>query len=198
MPLPSDKKESLIGNRNTTRIAGWTRGKKRFVIDPAELHPRGVYGGGIAPGFPDITTGVLYAFDNTPSITETYFEEVMLPFPCRITGVAIHNGSAVAGNVTVGLADTDGIPLPGIVSASTAQATANVLQKIPFALPYDAEGPARFFIMLQFSSASARYRGHKFGIHYCGKDTAQTYGTLKAFTPPTAWLQAGSFHALLY
>ena len=138
MPLPSDKKESLIGNRNTTRIAGWTRGKKRFVIDPAELNARGVWAGGIGPGFPDVTTGTLYAFDNTPATTETYFTEVMLPFPCRIDGVTIHNGSALAGNITVGLADTDGNPLPGIVSASSLQGAANTLQKIPFALPYEA------------------------------------------------------------
>ena len=198
MPLKRDPKQGYVGNRTNTRLVGYNSGKLRWSWDARALNSRGVWAGGVGPSFPDVTTGVLYANDNTPVITETYVTEIMLPFPCRINGLVIQNGSASAGNITVALADSDGNPLAGIVSASTAQGTANTLQKIPFALPYDAEGPARYFAMIQFSSASARYRGHKIGHHYCAAITGQTYGTIKAFTPPTAWAAAGSFHAGFY
>lgn len=201
LTMPKKDPKEFLANpqaRRASRFSVFLNGLRRFNVAPSVLHPRGVFTGGVSVSFFDTTTGVLYAADNTPVTTETYVHELLVPYPCRITGLAIANGSAVAGNVTVGLADNDGNPIPGIVSAATAQSGTNAYQKIAFGTPLDCEGPARYFAMVQFSSASARYRGHKAGIGFCAAQTSQTFGTLKAFTPPTGFAAAGAIIAQAY
>lgn len=125
--------------------------------------------------------------DTTPSTTETYVARVFIPCNTTLTGVAILNGSAVAGNVTVALADSSGVPVSGAKSASTAQSGTAALQQIPFASAVDVKGPAEYFVMAQFDSTSARFRSHAVGNFKAGKLTSQTYGTIAAFTPPTGF-----------
>jgi hypothetical protein len=123
--------------------------------------------------------------DTTPVTTETYLARVFVPHNCTLTGVSILNGSAVAGNVTVGLADSKGNPMAA--SASTAQSGTAAFQKIPFAAPLNVKGPAEYFVMAQFDSTSARFRSHALGNFKAGKLTGGTYGTVAAFTPPTGF-----------
>jgi len=136
--------------------------------------------------------------DSTPVITETYLSEIHVPTNCTITGIELFNGSNVTGNVTVGLADALGNPIAAAQSASTAGSGTDAYQRIPFAAPYVASGPATYFIQVQYSSATARYNTHTVGRHATGKQTGQTYGTLTAFTPPTTFTTAIGNIAGLY
>lgn len=123
--------------------------------------------------------------DTTPVVTETYIARVFVPVNTTLTGVNILNGSAVAGNVTVGLADWNGNVLAK--SGSTAQSGTAALQAIPFANTLDVLGPGTYYVMVQFNSTSARFRTHTLGAFVTQKRTSQTYGTLTNFTPATTF-----------
>lgn len=105
-----------------------------------------------------------------------------------LTGVAVFNGSDVTGNVTVGLATAAGAPIAAAKSASTAGSGTDAYQRIPFATPYAAVGPAMYYLQVQYDSATARYNTHTVGNFGCLVQTAQTYGTLASFTPPTTFV----------
>ncbi len=119
-----------------------------------------------------VTAGV--GNDTQPALGETYVAEVYVPLNAELTGIALLNGSAVGGNVTAILYDSAGAPLAQ--SASTAQAGA-AFQQLPFAGgTVKARGPARYFVGVQFSSTSARFRGHAIGNFLAGRKTGETYG----------------------
>jgi hypothetical protein len=126
--------------------------------------------------------------DSTPVTTETYVSEIFIPCTMTITGIAVFCGSVTTGNVTVGLADANGQPIAEAKSASTAVPTADVYQRIPFAAPYVAKGPAMHFIQVQYDSTSHRYNTHTVGNHAVMKQTSQTYGTFTSFTVPTTFV----------
>lgn len=122
------------------------------------------------------TTGT----DTTPVVTETYYARVFVAANCTLTGVALLNGSAVAGNVTAILYDADGVPLAQ--SATTAQSGTAAYQDFAFATAYEAQGPGRYYVGFQFSSTSARFRTHTVGRFSTGKKTGETYGTATTLT----------------
>lgn len=154
--------------------------------------PRGLWVGSTAP---QVSTD----FNNsTPVVTETYVSEIFVPCNMTITGVALFNGSDVTGNVTVGLATSAGAPIAAAKSASTAGSGTDAIQRVPFASPYAAVGPATYFIQVQYSSGTARYNTHVLGNHGVLVQTSQTYGTLASFTPPTVFVTAVSNVAALY
>ena len=139
-----------------------------------------VFHSGEAPP-PTATTGT----DTTPVVTETYFSRVFLPANARITGLALLNGSAVAGNITGYLYDADGAVVAS--TASTAQSGTAGYQSVALSAPVDAIGPAVYFVGWQFNNTSARFRTHTLGVFTTQKTTGGTYGTAPAMTP------AGSF-----
>jgi len=136
--------------------------------------------------------------DSTPVTTETYVSEIWVPCNMTITGVALFNGSNVTGNVTVGLADSTGAPIAAAKSASTAGSGTDAYQRVPFATPYAAKGPATYFIQVQYDSGTARYNTHAVGNHGVLVQTSQTYGALTSFTPPTTFTANVSNMAALY
>lgn len=153
-------------------------------IGPATPYagPTVFHTGAAAP--PTTTSGT----DTTPVVTEEYVTEVFVPLNCQLTGVALLNGSAAAGNVTAILYDSNG----GIVanSASTAQSGTAAYQQIPFSAPVNVRGPAKYFVGFQFSSTSARFRTHILGNFGAAKKTGQVYGTLTALTAPSTFTTA--------
>lgn len=130
-------------------------------------------------------TSATMGTDTTPVVTETYVARVFVPLNTTLTGISVLNGSAVAGNVTVALADSSGTVVAA--SATTAASGTAAFQKVPFAAAYAAKGPGEYFVLLQCNNTSNRFRSHAVGNFKAGKLTAQTYGTLPAFTPPTAF-----------
>lgn len=123
--------------------------------------------------------------DTTPVVTETYICRVLIPANATLTGVALLNGSAVAGNVTAILYNRDGQPITK--SASTAQAGTAGYQLIPFAAMQPVRGPGIHFIGVQFDSTSARFRSHALGAFTAFKKTGETYGTATAITSPNTF-----------
>ena len=123
--------------------------------------------------------------DTTPVVTETYVSRVDIPMNTTITGLAILNGSLVAGNMILALTDSNGVVLAQ--TPSTVQAGAAAFQQVPFAAPLAVRGPGMYFLIAQFNNVGARFRSHTLGNFRAGKLTAQTYGTLPTFTPPTTF-----------
>lgn len=130
--------------------------------------------------------------DTTPVNTETYIVEVYVPTTMTVTGVALLNGSAVAGNVKISLATSAGVPIGGAVTASTAQAGTAVYQLIPFAASYSAVGPATYYLLVQFdTNTTPRFRTHTVaGTCGASKKTGETYGTFTTVTAPTTFTTA--------
>lgn len=123
---------------------------------------------------------------SAPSITTTYITQIFVPANATLTGVSFRNNSAT-GNVTIGLADSTGAPIAAAKSASTAITVAGNYQDVPFAAPYAAVGPATYYVQAQFSSAGSSVFFYTVGSMGATTQTAQTYGTLTSFTPPTTF-----------
>lgn len=125
--------------------------------------------------------------DTTPATTTTYIAEVLVPFAVVLTGLALLNGSAAAGNIQLALADGTGKVIA--MTASVAQSGTNAFQRVPFASQLSIASPGKYYVMAQFSSASARFRSHALGNFETTTQTGGTYGTFSNLTPP------GSFTA---
>ena len=136
--------------------------------------------------------------ENVASVTETYIAEMFVPANTIITGVAVVNATAVAGNITVGLADSTGAPIAAAKSATTAASGTAAYQRVPFAAPYAAKGPQTYYVMLQADNTGYKFRTHTVGNCDTQKLTAQTYGTFTAFTPATTFTTAVGPVAGLY
>jgi hypothetical protein len=134
--------------------------------------------------------------DTTPVITETYIAEVFVPANATLTGIALFNGSAVSGNVKVGLANSAGAVVAS--SASTAQSGTDAYQRIAFSTAYAAVGPATYYVLLQVDNTTARFNSHTFGNFGAAKKTGEVYGTLTTITPPTTFTTALGPIASLY
>lgn len=128
--------------------------------------------------------------NSTPVITETYVTSMFVPCNMTITGVQLFNGSDVTGNVKVGLANPiTGVPIAAAVSATTAGAGTDAYQKVPFATPYEAKGPANYLVCVQYSSATARYNTHTIGTDPCIAQAGSTFGTIPTINPlPTVFV----------
>ncbi len=124
--------------------------------------------------------------NTTPSPTEIYLAELFVPLGVNAAGVALFNGGAVGGNVTLGLYDGRGVRLGQ--SASTPQAGTEAYQRVPLPLRLD---PGVYWLAAQFSSSASRFRTHAFGNFSTGKLTGQTYGTLPPVMVPSTTFAPG-------
>jgi hypothetical protein len=123
--------------------------------------------------------------DSTPVTTETYISEIFVPANCTATGIAVFNGSNVTGNMNVGLADSAGAVIAE--SADTAGSGTSAYQLIPFTATEALVGPATYYILVQYSSATARYKSPILGAFGASKKTGETFGTFTTVTPPTTF-----------
>lgn len=137
--------------------------------------------------------------DVTPAVTEQFAAEVFIPANMTVTGVAIFNGSAVAGNVQISMYTSAGAPITAAQSASTALSGTDAYQLVPFATPWAAKGPATYYVNTQYNNTGARLNTILFGTS-CGtvKYTSQTYGTFVAQTAPTTFTASVGPYASLY
>lgn len=122
--------------------------------------------------------------DVTPATTETFIAELLLAVASYVTGFAVFNGSAVAGNLTVVLYDAAGNIITK--SASTAQSGTDAFQRIAFAAAQKLP-PGRYYVGVKCSSASARINCHPIGNFGASKKTGEAYATTTAITPPTTF-----------
>lgn len=135
--------------------------------------------------------------DQTPVATEVYICELFVPCNTIVTGLAIMNGSAVSGNLKVGLADSTGSLIA--FSASTAQSGTDAYQRIPFTNQITLLGPATYFSLVFIDNATGRLNTHTFGNFGASKQTGQVYATgFTAITPPTTFTTTLGTIASLY
>ena len=100
-------------------------------------------------------------------------------------GFALLNGSAVAGNVKVGLYDRLGRLVAE--SASTAQSGTAAFQRINWTKSINLT-PGTYYVGVTFDNTGARFRAHPFGNFGATKATGLAYGTLpKTISPPTTF-----------
>lgn len=136
--------------------------------------------------------------DTTPATTETYIAELFMPAGVYSTGIALMNGSAVAGNVFAALADSQGALITGALTGAVAQSGTAAYQRLPWTAPFILKGPQTVYALFQFSSTSARFRSHTVGNFGASKKTGETNGTFTAITVPTTFTTALGAVAGLY
>lgn len=178
-----DKGTSTIAGAKTFTLAitptGGVAAAGGFSAAPRALHSQGQKA---------VTTSD--GNNSTPSTTETYITSMFVPCNMTITGVNVFNGSDVTGNTQVGLANAvTGAPIAAAQSAATAGSGTDAYQKIAFATPYAAVGPANYLVCVQYSSATARYNTHTLGTDPCVVQTGTTFGTMPTISPlPTVFV----------
>jgi len=156
----------------------------------ATVSPRCFHTGGIT------VTQTTDGNDTTPVTTETYIAEVFIPCGTLLTGIALFNGSAVAGNIKLGLADSTGAVVAS--TASTAASGTDAFQRVPFSSTYYATGPSTYYVLLQCNNTSNRFNSHIAGNFGASKKTSEVFGTLTTITPPTTFTTALGPIASLY
>lgn len=170
---------TTIGASGTTTPTGGIVQASNFAVVPM------AHSGGIG------ATSATMGTDTAPSITETYVVMVYVPVNGSFTGISILNGSAIAGNLTIAMANSGGqliTSVPSTVSASTAASGTAAFQAIPFVGPHALVGPAYYFILLQCDSTSYRFRTHVVGAFPAGKLTGTTYGSMPSnFAVPSTF-----------
>jgi len=136
--------------------------------------------------------------DTTPVATETYIAEVFIPGPgsVTVTGVSVFNGSAVAGNIAVALADSSGSVVAS--SASTSASGTDAYQRVAFSAAYTAVGPATYYVLLQSNNTGHRFNTHTFGDFGASKKTGESFGSFTTITPPTTFTAGRGPIASLY
>jgi hypothetical protein len=141
--------------------------------------PRNCHTGGV----PAQTTG--FGTNATTNTAGTvYLSEVFVPCNISVTGVAVFNGTAVAGNGKVILYDSAGARVA--ISATTAMTGATAYQLIPFTGgPIAVVGPATYFIGTIYDTTTHDLRGHTIGSFAVGEDTGNTYATDSTFATVT-------------
>jgi len=156
--------------------------------------PRLIHTGGAPATSTSFGTNTTDVVDGT-----VYLAEVEVPCNKTVTGVAVFNGTAVAGNGKVMLYDSTGARLA--ISASTAMSGPEAYQSIAFTAPVAIVGPGRYFIGVIFNTTTHDLRGHTLGAFATGTDAGNTYATDSTFatvTVPTTFTTAVGPVASLY
>lgn len=131
--------------------------------------------------------------------TETYRAEVFVPATCSSTGVAVFNGTAVAGNLTAFLIGSTGAEIGTVNTASTAASGTTAYQLIPWSGgPFTILGPATYWIAVQGNNNGGDLRTHVVGAFGADKQTGTTYGTLTVAASPTTFTTGLGVIAQLY
>lgn len=197
-----------IAGGNDLMVFTTTNNAEGVAITPA-LTPTGgvVAAGGFTARARCVHTGGVPAQTtsfgtNAASNTDgtVYLAECFVPANMSVTGVAIFNGTAVAGNGKVMLYDSAGTRVA--ISASTAMAGTTAYQLIPFTGgPIAVVGPATYFIGAIYDTATHDLRGHTIGSFAAGEDAGNTYATDSTFatvTLPTTFATTTGPIASLY
>lgn len=134
--------------------------------------------------------------DQTPVATEVYIAEVIVIMPCTATGVAPYNGSAVSGNMKVGLANRAGTVVA--TSATTAASGTTAYQRVPFTATV-ALTPGIYYVLTFYDNNTQRATAWTAGSFGASKQTGQTYATgFTTITPPITFTTALGPVASLY
>lgn len=163
-----------------------------IAVDGVKVAEFGTGSGNSAPSPRCISTGstpVKASTDGTnvtPAVTEEFVSELFIPQGMLLTGFALFNGSAVAGNVVIAFYNKAGAKVANSALAGTAQSGTDAFQRIAFTAAYQAL-PGTYYVGVQFDNVAARVNNHPIGNFGTVKKTGQTFGTITALTPPTTF-----------
>ena len=132
--------------------------------------------------FSAMNTSLVNNSSINPVVGTFYVAEIFIPVNTTLTGIYLFNGATLAGNVAVALYDTNGNLVAN--SGPTAQANANYYQPIPFTAPVSVAGPARYFIVVTFSNATATFFAYATGFAKSILITGQTIGVWPTLLAP--------------
>jgi len=180
---------STLGITGITTPTGGIAAGGGFSASPRNCHTGGV------PA--QVTTEGTNSASNTAGAV--YLAEVFVPCNCTVTGIAIFNGTAVAGNGKVMLFDSSGNRLG--ISASTAMSGTTAYQSINLTAPLAVKGPATYYVGAIYDDTTHDLRGHVLGAFGAGTDTGNTYETESTYatvTVPTTFTTAVGPIASLY
>ncbi len=108
-----------------------------------------------------------------------------------VTGIAIWNGTAVAGNGKLILYNSAGVKIA--ITTSTAMSGTTAYQRIPLTGgPIRVPGPATYYVGATYDNTAHDLRGHAVGNFDTGTLASTTYGTDSTLTPIVV---AGTFLA---
>ncbi len=115
-----------------------------------------------------------------------YLVEVFVPCNMTVTGVALYNGTAVAGNGKVMLYSWVSTTATRLAtSASTAMSGTTAYQRIPFAAPISVIGPCSYLVGCTFDTTTHDLRCHALGNFVAESVAGGTYGTDSTFATLT-------------
>lgn len=192
--LDSSKGIATITSATITTLTTTTANVGGVLTTTSATVPTGGHGaaGGFAISPRNWHTGGISATtdfsDYTVVNTEVLIAEVFVPANATLTGVAIFNGSAVAGNIKVGLANSSGTVVA--TSASTAQSGTDAYQRVAFTGTYAAVGPATYYVLAigDTGGGTSKINTHTVGNFGAAKQTGQVYATgFTTITPPTTF-----------
>jgi len=161
-------------------VGGPIAARRDLQTAPWVGSPRLCYIGGVPPIVSTAGT------DSTPVVTETYIGELQVAMACLATGLALMNGSAVAGKVVGILYNRLGAVVAYSALAGVDQAGTDAWQRIPFTTPAKLKA-GLYYAGFQFNNTSARFNAQVFGNFGASKKTGEVFGTPTAITPPTTF-----------
>lgn len=132
-------------------------------------------------------------------ITDTYVGEIQVTAAGVATGVALFNGTAVAGNVLVALYNAVGALVANSNLAGVAQAGMTAFQRVPFTAPVTLS-PGTYYVAVQGNNTGGNIRTIPTGNFGTALLTGGTFGTLPTapITVPTTFTAAQAPIAGLY
>lgn len=147
--------------------------------------------------------------NSTPVITEIYMGELNVTARCKVTGIAVFNGSDVTDSVKCALYDVNGVLIAA--TADTQCANADTYQRHPFATGSTGAAlttdifldPGTYYIGCIYDGTTSRYNTFAVGNFGGGKLTGHVYATAfistaLTVTPPTTFTTALAPIAGLY
>jgi len=179
-PNPSSGLSGLLPaayNKLTVGEPGITITRNGLSI-PDCLHSGGV-------GVTAAATGT----DKVMSALDYFVVEIYVPETATFTGIAILNGTVVAGNIAISMYTADGNPITTAQNTTgVAQAGTSAYQKIPFAASATLSGPAKYFAAIQTDN-TGRIRTHTIGNFFAQKlSFSGAFGSFVAKTMPVTFV----------
>jgi len=141
--------------------------------------------------------------DYTVVATEVIYAEASVVMPVTATGIAVFNGSAVAGNIKVAIYKLTASTTATLVavSASTAQAGTDAYQLVPFTAAVDlVPGTYMVAVFGDTGGGTSKVNTHTIGAFAAPRVTGRVYATgfPATFTPATTFTTALGPMASIY
>ena len=142
------------------------------------------------PFVTSLTTGA--GTDTATTAGVRFYAKLFIPHKCTLTGIGFLTGSTIGTDkAIVALHDAAGQLVANSATAGTTITVTAGMQDFAFTAPIPVEGPAYYFVAIQFNGTTAKLRTmaaatSQASVQLTGT-VAGTFGTLAKLTPPTTF-----------